>query len=129
MILVDTSIWIEFFRKSSKIVIPTRLVPSLVVCSPVIQEVLQGIKDEASFSKVQLSLLNFKRVGLSLDTDCYLEAAQIYRSGRRRGITIRSSIDCLIAAIALKEKYRVWHQDRDFDEIAKFTELKIFYLN
>lgn len=126
MILVDTSIWIEFFKKDSRIVIEPELIPSLVVCPPVIQEVLQGIKNETAFVKIQRSLLSFKLAAERLDMDHYLEAATIYRSGRRRGITIRSSIDCLIAAIALKERYQVWHQDRDFHEIAKFTELKLY---
>ncbi|MEO5971018.1 MAG: PIN domain-containing protein, partial [Bdellovibrionia bacterium] len=94
------------------------------VCSPVIQEVLQGIRDEEIAAKIKSSLLSFKLAGADINVDHYIEASNIYRSARRRGITIRSSIDCLIAAIALREKLPVWHQDRDFVEIAKFTELK-----
>ncbi|MEO5968462.1 MAG: PIN domain-containing protein, partial [Bdellovibrionia bacterium] len=101
MILVDTSIWIEFFRKSSKVTIPVEMIPSIAVCSPVIQEVLQGIKDEGIAAKIKSSLLSFKLAGADINVDHYIEASNIYRSARRRGITIRSSIDCLIAAIAL----------------------------
>lgn len=129
MILVDTSIWIEFFRKPSKIIIPAEMISSIAVCPPVIQEVLQGIKDESIFAKVKSSLLSFQIAGSNLNTDDYVQASNIYRSARRRGITIRSSVDCLIATIAVKEKLSVWHQDRDFAEIAKFTELKIFQLS
>ena len=129
MILVDTSVWVEFFRKSSKLIIPKEIISSIAVCPPVIQEVLQGIKDDAVLIRVRRSLLSFKIAGEIINTDYYLEASSIYRSARRRGITIRSSIDCLIAVIALREKIQVWHQDRDFVEIAKFTELKLFQLS
>jgi predicted nucleic acid-binding protein len=54
----------------------------------------------------------------------YVEAADIYREGRRHGLTIRSSLDCLIAAIAIHHKVPVWHRDRDFGSISKFTRLQ-----
>jgi predicted nucleic acid-binding protein len=49
----------------------------------------------------------------------------MYRSGRRRGLTIRSSADCLIAAIAIENRVPVWHKDRDFAAIATFTDLAV----
>ncbi len=56
--------------------------------------------------------------------DLYCEAAQIYRSARRRDHTVRSSTDCLIAAIALHHNIPVWHHDRDFNIIARYTDLR-----
>lgn len=56
--------------------------------------------------------------------DLYLEAAEIYREGRRRGFTIRSSTDCLIAAIAIEYRVPVWHRDRDFNFLAGYTRLR-----
>lgn len=126
MVLVDTSVWVEFFKKSPTITIPKEMIPSIAVCPPIVQEVLQGIRDDGIQAGVQESLLSFKIAGERMELDTYIEASNIYRSGRRRGITIRSSVDCLIAAIALKEKLQIWHRDRDFAEIAKFTEIKIF---
>ena len=55
----------------------------------------------------------------------FLEAAEIYREGRRRGYTLRSSIDCLIAAIAIENGIPVRHRDRDYDAIGRYTRLKI----
>jgi predicted nucleic acid-binding protein len=55
----------------------------------------------------------------------FVAAADLYRQGRRRGITIRTSTDCLIAAIALENGATIWHRDRDFDKIAQFTNLKV----
>ena len=54
----------------------------------------------------------------------FLEGASIYRSGRRRGYTIRSTVDCLIAAIAIDNDVPVWHRDRDFTTIARYTRLR-----
>ena len=56
----------------------------------------------------------------------FLEAAEIYRFGRRKGYTVRSSTDCLIAAIAIRHDVAVWHRDRDFSTIARFTKLRAF---
>ena len=56
--------------------------------------------------------------------DMFVCAAEIYRQGRRPGITIRSSADCLIAAIAIDHGIPVWHRDRDFSAIARYTGLE-----
>ncbi len=58
--------------------------------------------------------------------ELYEEASEIFRIGRRKGMTIRSSIDCLIAAIAIENKIPVSHLDRDFKSIAQFTKLELF---
>lgn len=71
------------------------------------------------------SLMNLLRLSDPVPFELYLEAAEIYRLGRRKGITIRSSNDCLIAAIAIKNRVPVWHFDRDFDSIARFTALEV----
>jgi hypothetical protein len=55
----------------------------------------------------------------------YVVAANIYRSDRRRGLTTRSSVGCIIAAIAIENRVQVWHKDRDFAAITVFTELAV----
>lgn len=57
----------------------------------------------------------------------FLEAAEIYAQARRQGYTIRSPIDCLIAAIAIENNVPIWHSDRDFSTIARFTPLRAYY--
>ena len=123
MILVDTSIWIEFLAGRQRVDPDDFL--RLVTCPPVIQEVRQGLRRS---SQADAFFENFEAVPcLSAPTPSllFLAAAEIYREGRRRGVTIRSSYDCLIAAIAIEHKVPVWHRDRDFDAITQYTPLRV----
>jgi predicted nucleic acid-binding protein len=91
----------------------------------VLQEVLQGIKDDGILARVREGFMALPLIAPALETETFHHAAGIYRTGRRLGHTIRSSVDCLIAAIAIENKITVWHRDRDFAAIAKFTDLRV----
>lgn len=69
-------------------------------------------------------MLAIPRIGDPLELKTFLEAAEIYKEGRRRGYTIRGATDCLIAALALRHGATVWHKDRDFANIARYTPLR-----
>lgn len=126
MILVDSSVWIQLFGKKPKIQLKDDQLALLATCPPVVQEVLQGVADDLAHRKLRESFLALPLLSAPVPLDVYLKASDIYRQGRRRGLTIRSSMDCLIAAIAMAHQVPVWHADRDFDKIAQFTELEIF---
>lgn len=126
MILVDTSVWIRILGPRPPARFKNELLLEVVMCLPVLQEILQGIRDDRQGNILQDRLLALPMVESSLGRDCFLEASRIYREGRKRGITIRSSTDCLIAAIAMKHRLPIWHHDRDFDKIASFTPLKLY---
>lgn len=125
MVLVDTSIWIEVFRKGSRFQLES-VVPAdaIVTCLPVVQEVLQGFKEERAFALARDAMLSFPVVESPLRTEVILEAAQLYRAARRAGITIRSGVDCLIAACAIRHHLTVLHRDRDFDLLARISSLE-----
>jgi predicted nucleic acid-binding protein len=123
MILVDTSIWIEILR--GHIVVPDEDYEEFCTCGPIVQEFFQGFEDTPAFGSYGALFTNIPRVSDPLPSEVFWGAADIYRQGRRRGLTIRSSIDCLIAAIALENSVVLWHCDRDFDNIAKFTNLRV----
>jgi len=124
MILVDTSIWIRWFRGGT-IERPSSDEMLLVAtCSPILQEVLQGFKDIPAFGQIRGELLALPRLMDPVPVNAFLEAAEIYRIAKRKGFTIRSSVDCLIAAIAIRHGIPVMHADRDFDVIARFTALR-----
>lgn len=128
MILVDTSVWIDFFRGSESGRTLHRLIDeeeSLGLTGIHLTEILQGIKDEQMHHRIQKHLLTFP-VFLTKGIDTYLHASDIFRICRRRGKTIRKTMDCIIAAIAIENKLILLHHDRDFDQIAKCTPLKIY---
>ncbi|MBI2603468.1 MAG: PIN domain-containing protein [Deltaproteobacteria bacterium] len=122
MILLDTSAWIHFLNRDK---ITYEQLQRVVVCPPVVQEVLQGVKNPSEHERVKLGLLSFPCFGNPLRLSHFLDASEIYRVGRKKGYTIRSTVDCLIAAIAIESKVPVMHFDRDFSNIAKFTTLEV----
>lgn len=124
MILVDTSVWIATFRKSPLQLESVVSLDLVVVCLPVLQEVLQGFGNEHAYRLARESMLAMPMVESPVRSARYLEAADLYRAGRRRALTIRSATDCLIAAIALHHDLEVLHADRDFAAIAAISGLR-----
>lgn len=126
MFLVDTSVWIEVFRKPTvfdlESVIP---LDEVVTCLPVVQEVLQGFDDESAFRVARESMLALPIVEAPLTEGVYLEAVGLFRSARRQALTIRSGVDCLIAACALRNNLVVLHSDRDFEALARIAPLRV----
>jgi hypothetical protein len=130
MILVDTSVWIEFLKgeNSAPRQALHRLIEDeedLAVTEIILTEVLQGISKDRDFRRIKDELLEFTIVrphGL----ETYVQAAQLYRECRRQGKTVRKTVDCIIAAICLENDLALLHRDRDFDLIAACTGLKIF---
>jgi predicted nucleic acid-binding protein len=123
MILVDTSVWIDLLRSKPRI--KEEDLFRFAVCGPIVQEVLQGLKPDAASEAFRAGFLALPVLSDPIPLELYVAAADIYRSGRRRGLTIRSSVDCLIAAVAIGNRVPVWHKDRDFAAIATFTDLTV----
>lgn len=124
MILVDTSIWIELLAGRSRHPIREENLLRFVTCGPIVQEVLQGLRPGLQSDAFRRAFLAIPTVSDPIPMALFLAAAEIYRHGRRRGITIRSSVDCLMAAIAIDHGVPVWHRDRDFTAIARYTALE-----
>jgi len=125
MVLVDTSVWIEIFRKRSPVRLESAVdFEDIVTCLPVIQEVLQGFQNEAAFRQARESMFALPMVESPLQRELFEEAIGLYRSARRQGLTIRSSIDCLIAVCAIRHNLMVLHKDRDFSQLAKISSLR-----
>ena len=119
-LLVDTSAWIAVFRKRPRLTIE-QLVGDLdrvVTCLPVIQEVLQGFDDERAFRVAHDAMWSLPCVEAPLTPEIVDAAVDLYRRARRAGITVRSSVDCLIAVCASRHHLRVVHRDRDFPQLA-----------
>ncbi len=124
MVLVDTSVWIEFFRRPSRIDLRAIVdLDEVVTCLPVVQEVLQGFRDQAAFTQARESMLALPIVEAPLGQDVFEEAIGLYRRARAAGLTVRSSVDCLIAACALRHGLTVLHHDRDYAALALVSPL------
>lgn len=125
MILVDTSAWIEVLRGRADDRYSAAVHgDEIVTCLPVMQEVLQGIDDERAFHIAAAAFADIPMIENPLTRDVFEEAVQLYRDARRAAITVRSSVDCVIAVCALRHDATVLHIDRDFTHIARIRDLK-----
>ena len=130
MVLVDTSIWIDVFRKPSRLRLEEVAdFDEIVTCLPVIQEVLQGFDREADYRRAREAMWSLPIVEAPIGAGVIDEAVDLYRRARRAGVTVRSSVDCVIAACALRHDLTVLHVDRDFTNLARVSQLEARDLN
>jgi len=128
IVLVDTSVWINFFKgqeTASSLFLKNNLANIIIATCPVIiQEVLQGVLHDKEFKKVSSYFNTLTRL---TGNPCEMahEAAALYRDIRKKGFTIRKPNDCLIATYALKNKVRLLHDDKDFHFIAMNSSLLV----
>ena len=130
MIVVDTTVWIEFLEsKGTPFDLHLKELierdESLALTDVVYCEVLQGILDDVRFRRVR-EILRAYPIIRTRGLRTFEHAAQIYRGCRKGGFTIRKTLDCVIAATCLETASELYHNDRDFDMIARITALKIY---
>ena len=126
MSLVDTSAWIEYLRKTgsrTNTEVRRTLNIDAQICDVIRMEILAGARDQQHVN--QLEKLLARATTIKTEPVDYDNAAAIYRTCRKLGVTVRAQIDCLIAAIAIRTNTKIIHHDSDFDAIAQVTKLKI----
>ena len=126
MPLIDTSAWVEYLRDSNSATcneVDRLLNFEPALCDAIRMELLAGARDEQHVA--QLEKLLARATVIKTESIDYDNAAAIYRACRRLGLTIRTHVDCLIAAIAIRTRTELLHNDSDFDAIAKVTMLRI----
>jgi predicted nucleic acid-binding protein len=129
MVLVDTTVWIDFFgaRSIAHVASLENLIRNredICICGIVLTEVLQGIRKDSEFKKTRDLFNNL--LFLSMPYPVFLNAAEIYRSLRGKGITIQKSVDCMIASVAIENDIPLLHNDKDFEAIEKYYGLKCY---
>jgi predicted nucleic acid-binding protein len=129
MTLVDTSTLISFFRdqKTPSAIYFEEMINQKVpiALTPiVVQEVLQGVRDLREWRRLQKYLLTQEMLFPKHRIDTYLKAGRIYFDCRKRGLTVRSHVDCLIAQIAIENSASILHEDSDYEAIAKVRSLR-----
>jgi predicted nucleic acid-binding protein len=128
VILVDTSAWIELLRASGH---PAHVTlrhhlehrSPIATTEPVIMELLAGARSRQEHARLRTRLIALPRLTVQGLAD-FESAAQLYRACRSRGATVRKLMDCLIAAVAIREDAAVLHNDHDFDLLARHTPLR-----
>jgi predicted nucleic acid-binding protein len=127
VILADTSAWLDYLRDVPGGLaerVEQQLGTGLLVTDVVLMEVLAGARDRQERDRLRrlLGLCDYAPVEGPAD---YEDAADIYRACRAGGETVRSLVDCLVAAVAIRSGAAVLHRDRDFDRIARHAPLAL----
>jgi len=130
VIVVDTSVWVDVLNDA-----PTPVAQQCIalieggepvaLTDIILTEILQGLRSENEAQLVERHLRAFPILRLEGLDDCVL-AAELYRSARRAGVTIRKTLDCLIAAPCVRTGAPLLHADEDFTRLASCTPLKIW---
>jgi len=126
MLLIDTSLWVPIYRDASGAV--SQRVQSVigneefVFCQFVRAELLQGCRDEREWARTLEYLDDQSYLEMSLGG--WTEAARIYFELRQRGLTVRSTLDCCIAVVAIEHDLTLLHNDQDYEKVAVVRPLK-----
>jgi hypothetical protein len=131
MVLVDTSILIDFLRGADNAAVGRfqQILDNNVPfgISPLTYlEVLQGTRTEKDYATVKRYLETHRFFGLLDEKESYAAAARIYFNCRKKGITINSTVDCLIAQTAIENDLTLLHNDADFDRMRRVAPLKMY---
>jgi predicted nucleic acid-binding protein len=127
MVMVDTTVWIDFFSAHSYPHVKTleNLIlnrEDICICGIILTEVLQGIRKDSEFRRTRDLFATL--IFLPMRYSSFLRSAEIYRKLRRKGITIRKPVDCMIASIAIENEIPLLHNDKDFLQIEKSFGLR-----
>jgi hypothetical protein len=130
-LLIDSSVWIDYFNGSitpetdhlHQILGRERIVTGDLILA----EVLQGFRHQQDFERAQTALLKFQLMPM-VGSQIALQSAANYRFLRAKGITVRKTIDCLIATFCIENNFGLLHCDRDFEPFEKYLSLKVRHL-
>jgi predicted nucleic acid-binding protein len=129
MILVDSSVWIDYFngKRSWQTDLLNHMLSNvpIIMGDLILTEVLQGFKSDKDYETAKNSLgeLPFRQMG---GYNVAIQSAQNYRQLRKAGVTVRKTIDIIIVTFCIIEGLTLLHDDRDFDPIGSHFPLKAF---
>jgi predicted nucleic acid-binding protein len=129
VIVVDTTVWVDFFHGRdephvAELIALVKRDAGLALTDVILTEVLQGLRTAQQARRVEKRLKTLDILHLR-HLDDFTRAAGLYRTARSKGYTVRKTIDCLIAAVCIREQVPVLHNDADFDRLAEVTPLLV----
>lgn len=130
MWIVDSSVWIDYFGGTATE--QTDLLHAALGQRPIglgdiiLCEVLQGFRDQRDFDMARRALFRFPVFTFG-GVDLALKSAENYRMLRRRGVTVRKTVDCLIATFVMERGFTLLHNDRDFDPFEDYLGLDVVH--
>ncbi len=128
MLVVDTTVWVDYFNgqiNPETEYLDRALSDELILVGDLIlAETLQGFRDDRDFELAQAALAKFAQVEM-LNLRLARQSAQNYRALRKKGITVRKTIDCLIATFCIAENHTLLHRDNDFDGFELHLGLRV----
>jgi predicted nucleic acid-binding protein len=127
--MVDTSVWVDFFNQhpspqAQRLTIAIQQNESIAITGLIYTEILLGLKNDVDAARVAKLLAICDWVA-EPTLDDYAQAAKLYRDCRSQGVTIRSTIDCLIAQRCIRDNLTLLAKDRDFEQMARFSGLML----
>jgi predicted nucleic acid-binding protein len=128
MLLVDSTVWIDYFSGLENP--QTDYLDQIVDRTPILvgdlilAEVLQGFRDDSDFEEARRALGKYIQVEM-VNPELALQSARNYRLLRRKGITVRKTIDSLIATYCIENEHDLLHNDNDFDGYEKHLRLRV----
>lgn len=131
MLLVDSTIWVDYFNGTENL--QTDYLYQILDKTPILigdlilAEVLQGFREDSDFEQARRALGKFMQVEM-VNPELALQSARNYRLLRRKGITVRKTIDSLIATYCIENEHELLHKDSDFDGYEKYLGLKVIHL-
>lgn len=129
MIIVDSNTWADFFNGTSnphvrRLDAALEEEEDLAVIPVIITEVLQGFRTDSGFRRAKRGLVALPVI--QPDVDCHVRAAQLYRSLRKKGVTVRGPVDCIIAQSCIAIGAVLLSPDADFRRIARNSSLRLW---
>jgi predicted nucleic acid-binding protein len=130
MLVVDTSVWVDYFNGVENP--QTDFLHSVLDATPILigdlilTEVLQGFRHDPDFEKVRRTLARFTQANM-VDTALAVQSARNYRFLRQKGVTVRKTIDSLIATYCIENEHELLHNDNDFDGYEKYLGLRVIH--
>ncbi len=130
MLVVDSTVWVDYFNGVENP--QTNHLDQIADQTPILigdlilAEVLQGFREDVDFEKARRALGKFSQVQM-VNPELALQSARNYRLLRHKGVTVRKTIDCLIATYCIENGHDLLHKDSDFDGFEKHLGLRVVH--